>query len=448
MLFAVKSAIDWQVSRAYGHAYSVLFYVSPMDSPLFRASEALGYWRSLWCVATPFIFAGCLLTLGRLRDAGLSSRWVVLFFVPFANLLFFAAMAAAPPREPSVAPPMPAQSAYREGPSIDTRLAASERSAATCVLLAGSLGAVIGLGALGVGFGLFREYGTALMIGAPVIAGFATGGFYVRLRPTGRFSGAALATFVALTLTLGSISFFAIEGFACLIMALPLLLPVTLFGTYMGYAIAKETGNGVARTSATAPLLLLPALFGAERLSPLPPPEPGVVESRVVVDAPPEVVWRRVIAFPPLPPEGDGMLRTFGIATPLRATIDGEGVGAVRRCEFTTGTFVEPIDVWVPGRTLGFSVVSQPDPMVETTLWKGPRPPHLDGYLKTTRGEFFLEPMAGGKTRLIGRTWYTTGLAPEAYFRLWADAIIHRIHLRVLSHVARLAEADTSKGHG
>jgi hypothetical protein len=33
-------------------------------------------------------------------------------------------------------------------------------------------------------------------------------------------------------------------------------------------------------------------------------------------------------------------------------------------------------------------------------------------------------------------------MAPKAYWRLWADPIIHAIHLRVLEHVARLAERE------
>jgi hypothetical protein len=35
-------------------------------------------------------------------------------------------------------------------------------------------------------------------------------------------------------------------------------------------------------------------------------------------------------------------------------------------------------------------------------------------------------------------------MAPVPYWRLWGDAIIHAIHLRVLRHVAALAEADAA----
>jgi hypothetical protein len=34
-------------------------------------------------------------------------------------------------------------------------------------------------------------------------------------------------------------------------------------------------------------------------------------------------------------------------------------------------------------------------------------------------------------------------MAPETYWKVWSDAIIHRIHLRVLQHLQRLAEVDS-----
>jgi hypothetical protein len=80
--------------------------------------------------------------------------------------------------------------------------------------------------------------------------------------------------------------------------------------------------------------------------------------------------------------------------------------------------------------------------MREWTWYEGPRPPHLDGYLRSTRGQFVLESLPGGRTRLIGRTWYTLRMSPEPYWRLWSDRIIHTIHMRVLDHVARLSEHE------
>lgn len=36
-------------------------------------------------------------------------------------------------------------------------------------------------------------------------------------------------------------------------------------------------------------------------------------------------------------------------------------------------------------------------------------------------------------------------VGPATYWRLWSDAIVHRIHLRVLRHIKQLAETDVSR---
>jgi hypothetical protein len=106
---------------------------------------------------------------------------------------------------------------------------------------------------------------------------------------------------------------------------------------------------------------------------------------------------------------------------------------------FDTGTFVEPIDVWQEPTLLRFRVDDQPEPMHEWSPY-AIHPPHLDGYLKSRRGQFRLVDLGGGRTRLEGTTWYSNAMWPAAYWQLWSDGIIHRIHGRVLGHIKRLAE--------
>jgi hypothetical protein len=65
---------------------------------------------------------------------------------------------------------------------------------------------------------------------------------------------------------------------------------------------------------------------------------------------------------------------------------------------------------------------------------------HLHGYMVSRQGQFVLEELPGGKTRLIGQTWYQHHLWPAAYWRLWSDAIVHDIHYRVLNHIKALSE--------
>ena len=92
---------------------------------------------------------------------------------------------------------------------------------------------------------------------------------------------------------------------------------------------------------------------------------------------------------------------------------------------------------------LAFDVAEQPAPMVEWHPWAEISPPHLHGTFESVRGEFLLEPLPGGRTKLTGTTWCRTRMAPQGYWAAWTDAILHRVHGRVLGHVATLAEVDT-----
>jgi hypothetical protein len=163
------------------------------------------------------------------------------------------------------------------------------------------------------------------------------------------------------------------------------------------------------------------------------------VETSIEVAAPPAEVWSHLVAFNELPPPQERIFHT-GIAYPLRAEIDGHGVGAVRNCVFTTGAFVEPIEVWDEPHLLRFTVSAQPPVMDELSPYPHLHPPHLDGYLQSRRGQFLLTPLANGHTLLTGTTWYQNSFWPGQYWNVWSDYIIHRIHGRVLAHIKHEAE--------
>jgi uncharacterized protein YndB with AHSA1/START domain len=289
-----------------------------------------------------------------------------------------------------------------------------------------------------VGVYAFKSYGAVLFFGTPLVMGMVAG--FLANRPLPRSTKATTRIGVLVMFFAGGVLLaFAFEGLICLVMAAPIVMPLSIAGALLGKWIAEATNAGLA--GAVPLLLVLPLLAGAESLTrDLPEHE---VLTVVEVAAPPEAVWRHVVEFPDLPAPEEWFFRC-GIACPQRARIEGRGVGAIRHCEFSTGDFVEPITAWEEPRRLAFDVVAQPDPMVELSPWRHVHPPHLaDAALKSRRGEFRLVPIAGGRTRLEGRTWYTFDMRPQAYWTMWSDVAIHAIHRRVLEHVKRLSEADT-----
>jgi hypothetical protein len=146
-----------------------------------------------------------------------------------------------------------------------------------------------------------------------------------------------------------------------------------------------------------------------------------------------------------LPPQPQRWIFNLGITYPVRARIEGEGVGVIRYCEFSTDAFVEPITHWESPTRLSFDVTENPPTMQEWSPYRKIHAPHLNTTFFSRRGEFRLKALDGGKTLLEGSTWYVQKLAPLWYWHWWSDLVIHKIHQRVLKHIKNLSENMTAK---
>ena len=232
------------------------------------------------------------------------------------------------------------------------------------------------------------------------------------------------------------------EGVICLLMAAPLAVGIGVVGGAVGYVIQVNLprSESIPRLMGCF-AIILPLLIVGEYITPTEVPEYRNA-STIQIAAPPAVVWKYLIDFPPMSAPTDWVFKT-GIAYPIRARIDGpHGVGAIRHCIFTTGEFVEPINIWDAPHRLRFDVLHQAPPMHELSLYPDLHPPHLDNYLVARQGQFLLTEPNPGQTKLEGTTWYQNYMGPSPYWRLWSDWIIHRIHMRVLTHVKDLAEKE------
>jgi hypothetical protein len=294
-------------------------------------------------------------------------------------------------------------------------------------------------GAAYLGTHILGDYGWGLFVGLPFVLPMLSVVIYGSGKQVTIGQSLAIGGLWILTAVLVMIAT-AFEGLICIVMLLPLAGPIAMLGAIVGHLVVKlGRRRGDLRKIALVIAALVPTMLGAEHLT---SPEPLLFtcETSVVVDAPPEMVWRHVVSFSDLAPPNDWLFRA-GVAYPIRARIEGAGVGAVRKCEFSTGAFVEPIEVWDEPRLLRFAVTSNPAPMQEWNPLLEIHPPHLDGFLVSRRGQFHLTRLAGGKTLLEGSTLYQHGLWPASYWKCWSDPIIHRIHDRVLKHIKTLAEA-------
>lgn len=427
-LMALKYAIDAAI--VYGAERHIL---TPLEflSPLFTTREKLlGHsdvsgMTALIAVALPFLWIGVSMSVRRAVDAAWSPFVGLLFVVPFLNFIVMLALSIAPSKssEPWTLPNVEASNVDRVKSAL--------------------LGVVLGMGIavvmMGVSVGILREYTGILFFATPFLMGAASGHVYNH-RPRDWVSTAFVGV-ASVGIATGALLLFALEGAICIAMAFPFVAGAGFFGALVGRAIAvrgRRSSMGLFPLLLTLPFASAMGAFVPPMLS-----EREVV-TVVEVDAPPSEVWEHVVSFAEIPPPPEALFR-LGVAYPIRAEIHGSGAGAVRHCEFSTGPFVEPITVWEPPSRLSFGVDAQPMPMHEWSPYRHVHPPHLDGYLRTTRGEFRLIPLAGGRTRLEGSTWYTLDLAPNGYWAIWTDLFIHMIHRRVLDHIARETQLSASE---
>jgi hypothetical protein len=433
LLFGIKHAADRLLARQFGRPWTLFNYVEPSDlERLDRLTAAdRRFYASLLAIAVPFIAIGVILTMRRLGDARLPRGLVALFFVPFVNLLFFLILSVIPSEEILVP-------RHRRGLTTFERILPDSAAggAIAGVLVSVVFGTLVTLVALRV----FQNYGWGLFVGVPFSAGLVSS--FLAARQGLRLRCCIGIACLSVTLLGLAVVAVALEGLICVLMAAPIAYPIACLGGWVGYAIQSRPGQRVATTAGALLVvpLALPGLIGAEKAARLAEPE-MVVRSIIEIDAPPERVWDRVVHFDPLPPPKD-LVFLAGVSYPLRAEIRGEGKGALRRCVFSTGAFIEPIEVWDEPRRLAFLVAAQPRILTEMTPYREIHPPHLDDFFVSTRGEFLLTRLPGGRTRLLGTTWYRHAIWPVRYWRLWSDAIIHAIHMRVLEGIKSSSEAD------
>jgi hypothetical protein len=435
--FAIKHNLDRLVaSWGFHRPWGVFNYWVPLrDITGITAlnSDQARFLEALLAMALPFIWVGVLMTAKRLRSAALPSSLVALFFVPFLNLAFFLVLCAIPERTAlsAVTPVAAGTSRLRLARFLPE---GAPGSAAVALLITVPLG--FGLTLLGTQ--VLANYGWGLFVALPYCMGFAAAMIYGARRPRS-FAACVGVALLAIALPGALLLALAFEGLVCIVMAAPIAAPLAIFGGASAYAIQRRRWlQADASVLLSAVLLFTPGVQWAEHaISPAPPV--FAVRSAVEIHASPEQVWEKVVAFSEIGPPKELLFRA-GIAYPIRAEIAGSGARAERRCVFSTGAFVEPIQVWDQPRLLKFSVTSNPAPMEEWTPYRHIEPRHLHGFLVSNGGQFLLTPLLDGGTRLEGTTWYHHGLWPAAYWRIWSDAIIHRIHMLVLNHIRDEAE--------
>ena len=289
----------------------------------------------------------------------------------------------------------------------------------------------------------FKQAGGLLMLSFLVVVPLGLGALTAHFTPAARGSAwrYAVAPWVSVLLFIGTALLAQLEGAICLIIILPLFFGLASAGAGLYQLLAhRNRPNDGALVSA---LTLLPLLTAAVESQVATPDSQRRVQNVVDIAAPPAVVWQHIIRVPPIKAAdlGPSLVDRIGFPRPVEATLTREGIGGVRHATFERGVeFIETVDAWEPQRRLSFSIVPNTATIPPTTFDE-----HVTvggRFFDVLRGTYELQPLPGGRTRLVLYSQQRLSTNLNGYAGLWTDYVMSEIQRRILQVVKHRCEAE------
>ncbi len=229
------------------------------------------------------------------------------------------------------------------------------------------------------------------------------------------------------------------EAGMCAVMAAPFFYAGSALGSLIsGLSLRKLRSRSIASCLVVLPLVGLPA----EPLIPA-PQHVGQVQTVIDIDAPVQTVWKNTVEIPDIAPqelEWTFSHNIVGVPKPADARLEGQGVGAVRHLRWTRGVrFEEIVTGWQSDRYLSWNFRFGPHSIPKAV--EG----HIkvdSSYLKLAGGDYRLEPLPSGRTRLTLTTRYVIATPINAYCNWWGHIFLNDFHGTVLNVIRRRAEAE------
>jgi hypothetical protein len=229
------------------------------------------------------------------------------------------------------------------------------------------------------------------------------------------------------------------ETIICIVMLLPLYLPLSSFGGFLGGYIRRnyceKTNTGVASCFAILPLLIAPI----ER--PLESPTLFYsVSNTIKIQAPVEKVWESIPNIDNIQPDelSWNISHFIGIPRPVSATTTDLKVGGLRELDWERGVhFQEKIIELTINRKLAYQVIVDQESMsiaeLDTHIVVG------DKYFDVLSGSYDLQ-FVDGVTYLSLTTDYRMTSKVNWYGSLWANYVLDDFHDSVLNLIKNRVE--------
>lgn len=279
----------------------------------------------------------------------------------------------------------------------------------------------------------------SFMFLVPFVIGFIRIHFECKVNP-------ALSVSKMITISWQPIFFFLLvtvitllEGSICVAMALPAFMFFSsLGGISAGYInrFFEKKRNITLMSLTILPLLLAPIEINFFKLT-----KTYTVENSITIYASPSVVWKQLGEVELIQPDEFDITLTslIGVPRPIKASMNADGVGAVRTSEWEKGIlFKEVITSWEPNKKMTYSFDIDPEVIPDHALDKHVK---LGGeYFSPLNGGYYLSEDQAGNTVLTLKTQLIDNTNFGIYSRVWGELIFLDFHKSLLHLMKSRAE--------
>lgn len=264
-----------------------------------------------------------------------------------------------------------------------------------------------------------RQRTIALFIGIPFLLGWMIGLM--------RFKKPIMIAFQYTTVVLCVVSPLLGEGVICILMAAPIVYPITMIVAYV-VGRASEKGRGKTLLSL---MVAAPFLYSATFEDPSQRQDQRRLESAVIVNAGPEVVWNALEDMTWIIADKPPAILRLGYPVPQRIISEKSRIGNERRIVFNTGTIVGRITRMQPNEHLTLALSTENAHGEFFSRW-----------VDLEEMSFALQQIAPNRTVLSHTAVYRRKLPLEFYFdpieRLTAGILEDYLLGAFAAHVAAL----------
>jgi hypothetical protein len=244
---------------------------------------------------------------------------------------------------------------------------------------------------------------------------------------------------VPMFLTCGITILFKIEGWICLIFA----LPITLVGASIGGVIAGILARRqqIANRSTLTCIAMLPLLLATLESQRTATNSIRTVQSDIRIHASAATVWQNIEQVPTIQPTelAPTWTHKIGFPRPVAAILSHPGVGGVRTASFEHGlTFFETVTTWQPEKRLAFTIKADTAHIPPTTLDE-----HVTiggRYFDVLDGEYRVESLPNGDVLLHLTSHQRLSTDFNGYAGFWSDAVMQNLQTSILEVIQHRCE--------